>query len=237
MKNKKWGKWIIKRDDKHSEPEDVGELVYRIISAFIVRRLVNTRITPNQITALGGVIMAFGLYQFILGRYLNLLIGLLCIQLYLIADHVDGDLAVLSGKRTEFGAWFDPTLHLIFGSTTFLGFSICLGIYNQTHDPAILIIMFFVVSGIFILSVGSNINLESKAYVIKQKEETKYGRISFFFQDKTYEIISIAIILYYPVKLFLHLDALFLVMLLFATVYQLSWMGSMFFQYKYLKNK
>ena len=91
---------------------DIGiEKVYRIFSKYIVKKIINTKITPNNLSWLSFFLIVVSV-QFIIfkeNNYFNL-ISFLLINLSLIFDCADGDLAVKKKLQSSFGAHLDCTL-------------------------------------------------------------------------------------------------------------------------------
>ena len=71
------------------------------ISYFIARGLSALRITPNVLTLLGVLTATAALF------YSNSVIALIFLVLSLICDGVDGSVAIVSGKVSQFGATLD----------------------------------------------------------------------------------------------------------------------------------
>jgi len=91
---------------------DIGiEKVYRIFSKYIVTKIVNTNITPNNLSWISLFLMVFSIPFIIFkeNNYFNL-ISFILINLSLILDCADGDLALKKNMKTSFGAHLDCTL-------------------------------------------------------------------------------------------------------------------------------
>ena len=122
----------------------VAHFINRPISIQISRVLVNTFVTPNQITAVG---LAFGLLAAALvasGDWLTMVLAGLSLQTSSLLDGVDGELARMRLTMSHSGEWFDTVcddvinisfmLGLGIASTTLTGHSIytTLGIIGAT---------------------------------------------------------------------------------------------------------
>ena len=91
---------------------DIGiEKVYRVFSKYIVTKIINTNITPNNLSWISLFLMVFSTPFIIFkeNNYFNL-ISFILINLSLILDCADGDLAIRKNKKTSFGAHLDCTL-------------------------------------------------------------------------------------------------------------------------------
>ena len=124
--------------------------VYRPMSRWIAARLAHTPITPNFITLLAlGTVPFIGVFIAIDDFRYHLAAAVL-IQIFLVLDTVDGDLARVTRRSSNFGYWFDTTVDVMheftviaafgFGSVTATGnawFALPAGIwlvsYAATH--------------------------------------------------------------------------------------------------------
>jgi phosphatidylglycerophosphate synthase len=91
---------------------DIGiEKVYRIFSKYIVDKIINTNITPNNLSWLSFLLIVVSMPFIIFkeNNYFNL-ISFILINLSLIFDCADGDLAVKKKLQSSFGAHLDCTL-------------------------------------------------------------------------------------------------------------------------------
>lgn len=91
---------------------DIGiEKVYRIFSKYIVNKIINTKITPNNLSWLSFflIIISMPFIIFSENNYFNI-ISFLLINLSLIFDCADGDLAIKKKMKSSFGAHLDCTL-------------------------------------------------------------------------------------------------------------------------------
>jgi len=91
-------------------PDDgpiVDRYVNRILSAILTRGLLNSRVTPNQVT--GASLLTGLLGAWLLGGEggARSLLGLILFQLSVILDHVDGEVARLKYLYSRLGKWLD----------------------------------------------------------------------------------------------------------------------------------
>jgi len=91
-------------------PDDgpvVDRYMNRSVSAILTRGLLNSRVTPNQVT---GMSLLAGLVgAWLLGGEggVRSLLGLILFQLSIILDHVDGEIARLKYQYSRLGKWLD----------------------------------------------------------------------------------------------------------------------------------
>ncbi len=87
----------------------------RRISLFISRRLVNTRITPNEITVISILIGLLGAYFISLGQGFWQITGAILFLVHSIVDGCDGEIARIKFKESRFGGildfWGDNIVH------------------------------------------------------------------------------------------------------------------------------
>jgi len=91
---------------------DIGiEKVYRIFSKYFVDKIINTNITPNNLSWISFffIIVSIPFIIFTKNNYFNL-ISFVLINLSLILDCADGDLAVKKKMQSSFGGHLDCTL-------------------------------------------------------------------------------------------------------------------------------
>jgi CDP-L-myo-inositol myo-inositolphosphotransferase len=116
----------------------------------ISRRLVNHRITPNQISLFSFLcsVLAAGLFAF--GGYLYLLLGGFMAQFASVIDGSDGEVARLKFQSSSYGGWFDAVLDRY--ADAFLLFGLTWHTYVYTSNSLILWIGFMAIIGSFMLS-------------------------------------------------------------------------------------
>ncbi|MBA3821639.1 MAG: CDP-alcohol phosphatidyltransferase family protein, partial [Deltaproteobacteria bacterium] len=88
----------------------ISRRVNRPISMSITRLLMNTRITPNQMTGVATVFGAAGVILVFQATWLTLVLGAIGVQLQSILDGCDGELARLKLQSSRFGEWLDNVL-------------------------------------------------------------------------------------------------------------------------------
>lgn len=99
--------------DHWAYPRSVEDLVDRFINrplaARLVRWLAPTSITPNQVTAVSGLLGVAGAAVLSVGSWPALAAGALLLQLSIIVDCADGQLARAKGLTSQWGEVFDHT--------------------------------------------------------------------------------------------------------------------------------
>ena len=85
----------------------VSRYLNRHISLFISRRLVNTRITPNQMTVATFAVGVLAAYMASRGGYRDTLVAASLMQLNSILDGCDGELARVRFQGSRLGEWLD----------------------------------------------------------------------------------------------------------------------------------
>ena len=88
----------------------VARVVNRPISLWVTRRVIDTGITPNQMTVVANLVGALGVVVVFQATWLAVAIGSLLVQLQSILDGCDGELARLKLQSSRFGEWFDNVL-------------------------------------------------------------------------------------------------------------------------------
>ncbi len=88
----------------------VSRYINRPLSLAITRRLINTSLSPNQLSFFAFLIALLGGAVFALKGYLALIVGAVLVQFSSILDGCDGEIARLKYQTSEFGGWFDAVL-------------------------------------------------------------------------------------------------------------------------------
>jgi phosphatidylglycerophosphate synthase len=120
----------------------------RRISQALTKRLVHTRLTPNQITLISALIGLSGAFLLAQPSYGWQILGSLLFLLSTITDGCDGEIARLTFRESAFGAKLDlimdNVVHL------FLFPCIALGLYRQQHEPLYLLLGALALGGVFV---------------------------------------------------------------------------------------
>lgn len=91
-----------------------------------------TRVHPNHLTALSLAIGLLGAASYAGGSRWAMALGASLYMLSMFADHMDGELARLSGKTSEFGHKFDRASDLIVKSVVFTAMGV--GVARMTGE-------------------------------------------------------------------------------------------------------
>lgn len=126
-------------DAKHSEPI-LGYYFYRILGRKLAKSISNTRITPNQITALSFLLVILSSFFYLGATYIYLIIGAATLYLSKMLDYADGELARLKNLQTKFGEWFDKYSDVYRVIIPLLAIGI--GNYLQNKQTIVLVLSF-----------------------------------------------------------------------------------------------
>lgn len=186
---KKIRDFFILKEGGGVKPKDatasIWKSLYRRPGVFIAKKLVNTKITPNQITFLSFLMKFPSAYFFYLGDYRFVVIGAIIFYLSIVVDFIDGPLARLKNKTSDYGAWLD------FGTDEFgnviVLFAICLGLYLKLENIWVWIFGFLAVGSILSVTMVYQTFVrffpEGDSKVIEtQKKKTKFLK-QFFYND------------------------------------------------------
>jgi SAM-dependent methyltransferase len=103
---------VVDREHRAYPPsvEDVVDrFINRPLAAHLVRWLTATSITPNQVTAVSGLLGVAGAAVLSLGSWPAVAAGALLLQLSIVVDCADGQLARAKGLTSQWGEVFDHT--------------------------------------------------------------------------------------------------------------------------------
>lgn len=118
-----WAEKRLLRSLRKPVDGPVSRNLNRYISLAITRRLLPTRITPNQMTVFSGLLGYAGIVFVFQSTWLSLAIGGLLLQTQSILDGCDGETARLKFQCSALGQWLD---HMIDESLT-IGYGLAAG--------------------------------------------------------------------------------------------------------------
>lgn len=95
--------------------------VLRRLSKFLTAVAVKFGATPNQVTVFSFAIGLYAAFLFAQGDPVSLLVGALLLQVSIIVDCVDGEIARYTRKFSELGAWLDAITDRVKEYAVFLG--------------------------------------------------------------------------------------------------------------------
>lgn len=208
-------------------------LFLRNISIRITKYFVRTRITPNQITILSFLIGVLAAVCFAIGEHAYLITGAILIQLSLIFDLVDGEVARIRSLKSREGAWLDPLLDIIGTGLLFLGMAF--GLQTRTNYVFAWALPYLAFFGHAIGSFSSSKQLEiyGKHEVSKIKEESNFGVIVKLYLT-LYGMGSITLLFLIGAVL----NQLVVSLILFTISSNLDWIGKFAWYYgKHKKDK
>ncbi|WP_327351943.1 CDP-alcohol phosphatidyltransferase family protein [Streptomyces sp. NBC_01304] len=110
--------------DRRSGEHWAGRLYMREISLRIDRHLVNTKVTPNQVTYVMTVAAALAAPVLLVPGIWGAVLGVLMVQLYLLFDCVDGELARYKKQYSLAGVYLDRVAAYICDAAVLVGFGL-----------------------------------------------------------------------------------------------------------------
>ena len=135
--------------------------VIRKISVYVTWLAVRTPITPNQITLFSMIFGLAGASFFASANPLWWLVGWAIVNVHLVLDQVDGEVARWRKAMTKFGYFFDEITHPIVNTALFVAVSI--GVYSALGDVRLLFAgMIFVFSASIMRMIGLYSDYASK---------------------------------------------------------------------------
>ncbi len=152
--------------EKPYKEDSIVEHFYRRISIKITKYVAKTSLTPNNISFLALLSALTAAYLLSFNNFVYFIIlGIFLVQLSIILDCVDGEIARLKNLKSEFGAWFDGIaskigeLSLYFGiafncyalsSINFLGI-------NLPNSFALILLSGLIASRLMVISANETI--------------------------------------------------------------------------------
>ncbi|MFE9366216.1 CDP-alcohol phosphatidyltransferase family protein [Streptomyces sp. NPDC006978] len=110
--------------DRRSGEHWAGRLYMREISLRITRRLVTTKITPNQLTYVMTVAGVLAAPALLVPGIPGALLGVLAVQLYLLFDCVDGEVARWKKQYSLAGVYLDRVAAYLCDAAVLAGFGL-----------------------------------------------------------------------------------------------------------------
>ncbi|MFE3517940.1 CDP-alcohol phosphatidyltransferase family protein [Streptomyces sp. NPDC059166] len=110
--------------DRRSGEHWAGRLYMREVSLRITRRLVNTKVTPNQLTYVMTVAGVLAAPALLVPGIPGALLGVLAVQLYLLFDCVDGEVARWKKQYSLAGVYLDRVAAYLCDAAVLVGFGL-----------------------------------------------------------------------------------------------------------------
>ncbi|MFC7303593.1 CDP-alcohol phosphatidyltransferase family protein [Streptomyces monticola] len=110
--------------DRRSGEHWAGRLYMRELSLRIDRHLVNTKVTPNQLTYVMTVAGALAAPALLVPGITGAVLGVLAVQLYLLLDCVDGEIARWKKQYSMAGVYLDRVAAYLCDAAVLVGFGL-----------------------------------------------------------------------------------------------------------------
>jgi len=136
------------RDD--DEYRSIVIKLSRLLDFWIVSKLVNTRITPNQITFLSFIFSLFSALFFSLAGHFFVVLGAISFLISHILDGVDGVLARVKGVSSEYGGFLDHISGIFSRPIVFFG--IAWGIFSINHNYLTWVFSYLAITSLMVKS-------------------------------------------------------------------------------------
>ena len=204
-------------------------------------------ITPNGISyfRLIGCIPLY--YCFYLGGFFYMIGAVLNEFLYLL-DRTDGALARLRGTTSQYGHWVEVLGDRLVADTTGLfGLFVALGVWRETQDILIWILLFFTMFAKYADRVILTMNLEDKSpdnvMARLQEDNVEFKKKKLYnlaskMDSWHFEIVIICAFLYYPLGWLFTIHPVMLGMLISTVLVQANWVGRLYVSIRFfIRNK
>ena len=146
------------------------------ISIRIVKLLLHSSITPNQITSLSIVVGIISSIMFAVAIPVYFLAGALILELYYVIDAVDGQLARYKKLSSMTGGYFDYVSNYIVHPCVF--FCIGLGLVRHSGDILPIVFAFSASVSVSLISVFSECKYNVFVSAIKMASSVKVKKIT-----------------------------------------------------------
>ncbi|MCE7749194.1 MAG: CDP-alcohol phosphatidyltransferase family protein [Candidatus Heimdallarchaeota archaeon] len=168
---------------KKSVENIIGTYFYRPISFFFTKLFILLRFKPNGVTFLSYLFQLGGALFFLFQIPHYIWLSILFIQIGIICDYSDGEVARLTNTRSKKGAWMDPVFDRIGDFTIYL----CIGIgsFYNSNDVLSLIFSFVAMGSImisdYIIIKYDQVFRGDYLSIVQKMNSTKMGAISNIF--------------------------------------------------------
>lgn len=227
----------IKKGHARTPPLIQWLLGYRKISFLIVKWLLKTRITPNQVSCSLILIFLISITLISTGEHILMIVGAILSLFCIYLDMVDGDLARAKSLTSKLGEFLDHGYSYL--EEILVPISIISAVFLQTENNYILLLGALIITNRFLYSVGKK-NIP-QANDLSCQSQNKVNKKSNRIQERILQLIGVKIDYHtlYEVdtRLFIFWLGCLLNQLLFVLLYYLVWssyeiinMGFMYFK-------
>ena len=201
---------------------------YNPIAFWISTRiLLNTSLTPNQLTMIGLILAVIASFLMATGRYPYLIAAALLLQIVYIFDCMDGEIARLKKMCSNFGAWLDGTTDLF--KMVLYYFALGMGYYQQSGKVEAWFLVSLLVSSRFLLnSIIKGIEQIFGQQVYKAIDSAKIYSIGARFGIEPQFLTFSDDIKYFLISLGVILGQLKLTMIIFIFIHFSLWLLAIF---------
>jgi phosphatidylglycerophosphate synthase len=168
----------IKDLEKRCQNVHLGGFYDRALRKISIRMtwaFLHTKMTANQISFLSGVVGVLGATLFIYSSPLYWILGWGILQIHLILDRVDGEVARYRKSESGFGDYMETFVHYLVQPFIFVPISF--GLYNIFKNQLIFALGFSAIFGMVLLSIHDIYLLKAykKRKGVALKEGTEAG--------------------------------------------------------------
>lgn len=158
---------ICRRDESNTPRvyRDFLNVIYRGTSIHVTKLLLNTAVTPNQITVIGIFSSILGGIFFSIGQLWSFVIGTFFFFLFFILDRVDGEIARYKKLASCRGKYLSQFAHYITEVSMDLG--LILGTYTILQENIVLLFGFIMFLFGVLIKFTVSANLEMLYYAKK----------------------------------------------------------------------
>ena len=213
----------------------VGKYVRKIPAKFLIKHLIKTSITPNQVSLLAFLSFLIAAFLFSFGmRNYDIIAGLFVLSA-LVLDHCDGGIARLKFNTSRHGAWLDDMFDTIGFYSVIFGATI--GLYIRTYD-----ILPWIVGMLLLFSDSVEYRDSSLSKILfgagvktiiatlpTFKKETVFGRLANHIKHGLYLSWAGKLLL---ISIGAFLNSMLIIFLILIVVIDTQWLASLIMRFK-----
>lgn len=219
-------------------PDFVIIFIRKMPAKFLIKHLIKTPVTPNQVSLLTLLSFLIAAFLFSFGKYNYDIIAGLFVLAALVLDQCDGGIARLKFKTSRYGEWLDDMFDTIGFYSVILGATI--GLYIRTYDilPWIVgMLLLFSESVLYHDSSLSKIIFGDYkgsiiAKLVTSEKETVLGRGFKLLKTRIKRGFGLGVkLLLISIGAFLH--SVLIIFLILIVITNIKWLASIIIRFKY----
>ena len=179
--------------------------VYQPIAFFILKRIVKSKITPNQVTVASLIFGIFSAYMIFNQMYI---LGIVFLNISFVLDCLDGQLARAKNMQSIFGLWLDNVFDRIVENVVIIAI-IFVNIENMSVVMVGIFLMFFNLLYSYMSDIVIYREMHSKHNYRRLTIIEKALFSPIYFLNRSFMIGFLSLAIFFPFKVFVLLNGFY----------------------------